>query len=802
MMKATIIPLIALWTSLSAASITGLQNLTPSTNQPQPILLWPNGAPGAKGAQSEDVPSIQLYQPPADKSSGAAIVVCPGGGYAGLAPYEGHDIALWLKGIGVTAVVLKYRLGPRYQHPAMMHDVKRAIRYSRSKAVEWKIDPNRVGVMGFSAGGHLASTAATHFDDGDPKASDPIEKMRSRPDLAILCYPVITMNQGLTHAGSRKNLLGENPAQELVDLMSNEKQVTAKTPPTFLFHTKDDKVVPIENSLLFVEALKKNNVPHELRVYEHGPHGVGLASRDPVLSTWTKHLENWLRARGFLTNSQNRVATRPVEIENLIYEARTTPPEFAASALLRVAESKKISDIDWKRELIEEAFALAARAQHPVKRRYTGGSVDTRTGYLNYAYDLKLDRLSLQSRAVRAMIAVNPVKAREMLSGIPQLEFSLVDCEETLVYEVADFYETLAEIARTSFTAEQLSRNEHVQFIEPYVRDLAHPSQVHPLARVLQTLKTSPERLYNQVLLFSNSLRKVAGDDRSYTFDAYRTLREITQLINFCASEKITRDELLNAYRDYLINHLHTKRCADNVPGGKPPVPAILGSNGPEVLTTPSSPAYLNVFNTELRFLNAPSSIVIPPISDEDAAHTSVGARWNVHDYWQSQQGKELLIKAKELRFGPMEQQLARQKEGKKSAPLVVSERTTLEWNRMLDEFLTAIDAWRPQHENSEADYFHQKCVLLEGLVELIPPGSMRERGLGEYVNFLRLNRFQQDSFIEWFFHARMLVLRTDGLSKGDRNWILAAYKTSGDTALKVFADLEMMFPISTSTEQ
>jgi acetyl esterase/lipase len=270
------------------------------SSRPASTRLWPEDAPGAKGSGEEDIPSIQLYQPPAGKATGAAIVVCPGGGYGRLAPHEGHDVAVWLNGIGVTAVVLKYRLGPKYQHPAMMQDALRAIRFTRAKAAEWKIDPNRVGVMGFSAGGHLASTAATHFDAGDPNASDPIEKMSSRPDVAILCYPVITMTDPFAHKGSRRNLLGENPSQQLIDLMSNEKQVTEKTPPTFFFHTENDAGVPVENSLMFAAALRQKKVPYELHVFERGRHGVGLAANDPALGAWPKLLENWLRARRFI----------------------------------------------------------------------------------------------------------------------------------------------------------------------------------------------------------------------------------------------------------------------------------------------------------------------------------------------------------------------------------------------------------------------------------------------------------------------------------------------------------------------
>lgn len=271
-----------------------------NSNQPTPMPLWPEGAPGAKDKEAEDTPSIQLYQPSAEKATGAAIVVCPGGGYARLAPHEGHDVAVWLNSIGVTAVVLKYRLAPKYAHPSMMLDVLRAIRTVRAKAAEWKVDPNRVGVMGFSAGGHLASTAATHFDGGNPSSSDPIEKMGSRPDLAILCYPVVTMTEPSAHMGSRRNLIGKEPSQEMIDLMSNEKQVTDKTPPTFMFHTVDDAGVPVENSLMFAAALRKAKVPYELHAYETGRHGVGLAPNMPALSTWPKLLENWLRSRGFV----------------------------------------------------------------------------------------------------------------------------------------------------------------------------------------------------------------------------------------------------------------------------------------------------------------------------------------------------------------------------------------------------------------------------------------------------------------------------------------------------------------------
>ena len=270
--------------------------------RPAPFPLWPDGAPGAKGSLPEDIPTLSLYRPADGKANGAAIVVCPGGGYARLADHEGHNVAVWLNSIGITAVVLKYRLGPRYAHPAMMQDVLRAISTVRARAPEWKLDAKRIGVMGFSAGGHLASTAATHFEDGDTSSADPARRVSSRPDIVILAYPVITMTEASVHAGSRRNLLGDNPSKELLDLLSNEKQVTSRTPPAFLFHTEDDSGVPVENSLMFAAALRRAKVPYELHVFEHGRHGVGLAPDDPVLSAWTGLLRNWLRVHGFVVN--------------------------------------------------------------------------------------------------------------------------------------------------------------------------------------------------------------------------------------------------------------------------------------------------------------------------------------------------------------------------------------------------------------------------------------------------------------------------------------------------------------------
>lgn len=272
----------------------------------QVIVLWPDGAPGAHGQSEKDIPTLTVHLPASDKANGCAVVICPGGGYQHLASsYEGHDVAEWFNTFGVAGFVLRYRLAPQYHHPAPMLDVQRAIRTVRAKSNEWGIDPHRIGVMGFSAGGHLASTAATHFDAGDPQAADPIDRQSSRPDFAVLAYPVITMTGHFGHGGSKKNLLGENPDPQLAESMSNEKQVTARTPPTFMFHTSEDTAVPPENSIRFYLALHKAGVPAELHIYEKGPHGVGLGTKVPalasVLGTWPGRLHDWMQLRGLLT---------------------------------------------------------------------------------------------------------------------------------------------------------------------------------------------------------------------------------------------------------------------------------------------------------------------------------------------------------------------------------------------------------------------------------------------------------------------------------------------------------------------
>jgi acetyl esterase/lipase len=265
-----------------------------------PIPLWPDGAPGALGKEPKDIPTLTPYL--VEGAVKPAIVVCPGGGYGALAPHEGNDYALWLNQQGISAFVLKYRLGSAgYRHPAMIEDAQRAIRLVRARAAEWKVDPQHVGIMGSSAGGHLASTALTHFDNGKKDAPDEIDRQGCRPDFGILCYAVITMGEN-THQGSRRNLLGDHPDPALIELLSNEKQVTKDTPPCFIWHTWEDKAVKVENSLEFAAALRKAGVPFALHIYEKGGHGMGLRDKAPFTHAhpWSHDLAFWLQETGII----------------------------------------------------------------------------------------------------------------------------------------------------------------------------------------------------------------------------------------------------------------------------------------------------------------------------------------------------------------------------------------------------------------------------------------------------------------------------------------------------------------------
>lgn len=271
---------------------------------PKPQLLWPNGAPDSNGLEGPErvkgcignisIPTLTWFPAPADKATGACVVVMPGGGYGVVCvESEGMPIVRMLNERGISAVMLKYRL-PNGHHLIPANDARRAIRTTRAKAAEWGIDPQRIGVWGFSAGGHLASTVTTMFDAGNPQSEDPIERVSSRPDFSVLCYPVISMKEEIAHKGSRRNLMGD---EDLIERYSSELRVTAETPPCFLIHCSDDRAVPVDNSVRFYQALVTNKVPAACLIFEEGGHGPNAFKKNP---SWEASLDAWLKKRGVL----------------------------------------------------------------------------------------------------------------------------------------------------------------------------------------------------------------------------------------------------------------------------------------------------------------------------------------------------------------------------------------------------------------------------------------------------------------------------------------------------------------------
>lgn len=285
--------------------------LAAAVQPPPTIPIWPEGVPGAiAGATPEvvendrisnvHVPTLTVYPAPKDLATGTAVIVCPGGGYGRLAAaHEGTAVAEWLNSIGVSAFILKYRL-KEYGHPAPLRDVLRAVRLVRSRAAEWGVDPAKIGVAGFSAGGHLASTSGTLFDSPEGKTGAELDSVSARPDFLVLVYPVITTKPPSAHMGSRENLIGKTPSPDLVDRLSTDLQVTPATPPAFLVHGGTDTAVPAENSVLFYLALRRAGVPTELHLYQDGPHGIGLAPGHGPMSDWPARCAEWMRLRGLI----------------------------------------------------------------------------------------------------------------------------------------------------------------------------------------------------------------------------------------------------------------------------------------------------------------------------------------------------------------------------------------------------------------------------------------------------------------------------------------------------------------------
>lgn len=454
---------------------------------------------------------------------------------------------------------------------------------------------------------------------------------------------------------------------------------------------------------------------------------------------------------------------RPAALKALILDAQSAPAEFAADALIRLAESPQVTDREWKRELLEEAFRRSSDAQYPVRRSYIGGDVDTRSGYLSYAFDLRSDVLSLQSRVIRAMLSVDRKSARALISEVaPKLKLPPLSCEEALAYNVADFYQLLPEIVQTAFSPEEIRQNQHIELLARYVEGLTSPAQVGPVVRAIIAVKPSASQLTILVHTFSHALKEMAADDRSFEYARLKdgVDRRIAELAEACQQKEVSKKGLLEAYRAYLVRSLSGSRCADNV-----------RKNGYS-LTEAKALADLN----QLLKLET-------PITAEETQPQKVEGSAQRVEYWRTPEARDLLMKAKRLRFGSG------------STPLTAAEKERPEWQIELAEFLDALALWEGAEEESEADYFHQKSILYAGVLELTPAGETRDEVMRGFVTYLREHYVQRESRIEWLWQASHLLRMAGTAPHEERVKILEMLSHSGDATLRLYGEIEKMAP-------
>ncbi len=405
----------------------------------------------------------------------------------------------------------------------------------------------------------------------------------------------------------------------------------------------------------------------------------------------------------------------PEPYRSIAEQAHSVSPEFAADALLRIVESHKITDVEAQRDLVEQAFRLAGSAKFRLRmRNLSGAMVDTRSGYLSKAYDLKLDALSLASRAVRDMVPIDRARARAMFQEIPRPQLTPLSCDDPLVYEVSDYYRTLTTIVDSSFSEKERKKDEHLNFFLDYLLQAVSPAQLSPLAAAIKTVGVTPEQreiLWNRL---AGILENMQPDDRSYS----ASLWEVTQAI----------------------------------PPG----------------LHPSLEKYLR------------KSSGCPDDAQSQPAKT--GSTPKIERYWESVATNILLDGAKKLRFGT---------EGKL---LTGADRATEEWQQQLADYLRQLGEWGPGQEKSEADYYHQKCVVYEALVELIPPGQQRDAILTGYLDFIGNSSLQQQSPAEWFMHAHSMLERVRSTNSGEPSKVLEGFQKSGNPTLALYSTLERTF--------
>lgn len=451
---------------------------------------------------------------------------------------------------------------------------------------------------------------------------------------------------------------------------------------------------------------------------------------------------------------------RPIAIVNLISRSRSLSPEFAADVLIRVSQSNKVADKRWKKEILEEAFRFTEDAQNPVRRKvvpFPSYPVDTQAHYLSYAFGLKLDTLSLRSRILSEMLNLDKQRAKRLLAEVPlKLPLRQQTCSEAFVYDVSDFYEVLSKIADESFNEREIVQRERLAFLTPYIENVSSPVQITPVTKLILSFKSSPDEFDVLVQSFTSTLKKISGDDRSFGYSTLYdlALRNLYELTKTYGEKTGLPNDMEQAFRIYLTKNLTGHRCADNLQ------------------------QYESYMSREIAGLN---EVLFgnSPVVFADLKATEVHPSPNRLIYYQSSETRELLRKVRIL--------------GTSDDPGFERERKTPEWQQDFNEALAALEEWDGKREKTELDYFHQKCVLYNGLIKRAAKGTAKETTIRRYMSFLNQLGFQKENRIEWFMYVDMLLKE---LSSGeDRIKELQILSESSNSTISLYADLIKLQP-------
>jgi hypothetical protein len=453
---------------------------------------------------------------------------------------------------------------------------------------------------------------------------------------------------------------------------------------------------------------------------------------------------------------------RPVELVSLIASVQWAPPEFAADLLIVIAESARVTESDWKKELLDQAFRVASDCQYSMPQKPVGPyPVDTRAGYLGAAFRLKLDALSLRCRVVESMLRVDKAKALRLFGEIGKLKFPPVNCDAGLVYEVSDFYKTAAKLFEEAFSAKEKQRGEHIRFLESLIEDISSPVQIPPAAHLVRSLDVSREQRESLVTALASRMTKLSGDDRSFSSSIYSVDDEIARLVHSCNEQGVSVIELIRSSRSYYLKHFSASRCSDTLRN--------TGDTGPV-------PHEVNQFNKRVRSF---AEKKVSEIEPEEVRPSRIEGKVDVHFYWRSPRSQKLMQSFKQLKFGS----------GRK--PLTKAEIDSVEWRTDFSEFFKGLLAWDKNDEDSVEDYFHQKCNLFEGVMNLPLGVPEKDEVIREFVPFLWRFDLKSLSRIEWFWHAKNLLPRALGQQGGESSANRrAVLESSNNLVLYAYAEV------------